>query len=38
MGGALNYNMNTLNDQILQGIKFSGRARWIKKLLWNKKN
>ena len=27
MGGALNYNMNTLNDQILQGIKFSGRAR-----------
>ena len=27
MGGALNYNMNTLNDQILQGIKFSGRIK-----------
>lgn len=27
MGGALNYNMNTLNDQILQGIKFSGRLK-----------
>lgn len=27
MGGALNYNMNTLNDQILQGIKFSGRVK-----------
>jgi hypothetical protein len=27
MGGSLNYNMNTLNDQILQGIKFSGKVK-----------